>query len=1054
MNNIQLISASAGSGKTFFLMEEIAKRIQGEGCDVVAPEAIMATTFTNKAAAELKERIRMKLLGKGCAEEAQRIYDGLIGTVNSICAQLLKEYAFEAGLSPAVDILPEEDAKRIFQMATKDAIEKFSPTLELVAKRLGLMGYGSGFSKQDDWRDFVQRIVELARSNGMQLNDLDRSAQNSWQSLNTLLGTAHAESMNGEDERLKEALIKAVALLESGTPCKKPTIPIIRDIHQKMMKGWELSWADWVTIENIAFNQKDDEIRSLWGPWESDDVATKARHLKHPRFRSDMKAMIEGVFACAAEALSEYAGYKKKQGLMDFVDQEVLVLDMTTHNRSFQNSMRERLQLLMVDEFQDTSPIQLALFLKLSELAKDVIWVGDQKQSIYGFRGADPALMDAVATQIESLNPEDAKKNILKHSWRSKELLVDFCNDIFATAFAHQLDRSKVCLSIPEARKESGAGGWLEDWLIDGQNATTRSGSMVAGIKALIQEKDIQPGDIAVLCRSNEECSELSAALNQAGVRASIAQGELLATQECVLAVAALRYMTDSSDSVAMAEIVCYADHHSQHQGWMKQLLESPNATKEAWKLDPIMQSLDEARGRLMFLTPLESLELAMRCVGMDRMAHAWGETDQRLSNLDQLREACVRYQDRCKSRRGAATVSGFLTWLYEVRKELMQAEGHGSDTVNILTYHKSKGLEWPVVIMASLQKPSKSRLFGASVQEAELFQADDPLQGRGIRFWPWPYGTKRSVEAISLCLDDSEIAVKAKKQALSESQRLLYVGMTRARDGLVLARQVKSNKAKQDWLDELVEDATGNMILDYDEHAFLIQQGTQEAKVYDAQTRHLASDDSAQAQAPSKARYMLPNLEISAVYPPATFAPSGVGWGDLHEDDVEAQIKTRLGDRLNLCSNPKMADFGNAMHGFFGADDVSRDQDSRLSMAENLLKNWGVAGAIRAADMLEASDRLTAWIQSHYPDANMMREWPISMKLSNQQETQGWIDTLLELPDGYVIIDHKSYPGTETGAKAKSYAPQLQVYKQAVELATGKPVLEMLIHMPLAGEV
>jgi len=73
---------------------------------------------------------------------------------------------------------------------------------------------------------------------------------------------------------------------------------------------------------------------------------------------------------------------------------------------------------------------------------------------------------------------------------------------------------------------------------------------------------------------------------------------------------------------------------------------------------------------------------------------------------------------------------------------------------------------------------------------------------------------------------------------------------------------------------------------------------------------------------------------------------------------------------------------------------------------------------------------------------------------LENNQRMQGWLDMLLELPEGYVVIDHKSYPGGNAAEHAKQYAPQLAVYKKAVELATGKPVLKTLIHMPLVGEV
>ncbi|MDX8396923.1 MAG: UvrD-helicase domain-containing protein, partial [Mariprofundaceae bacterium] len=1006
-----------------------------------------------KAAAELKERIRMRLLDEGKSDEAQRIYDGLIGTVNSICSRLLKEYAFEAGLSPAVDVLLEEDAKRIFNMASASAIDDSGKTLEPIARRLGLMGYGSKFAKEADWRDFVRDIVNFARSNAMSAKDLKTSANQSWSSLEALLGKEHGKKMgSGADARLKDAVNQAVDLIEIGEKVNKPAAATLQKIHQKLSRGWELTWADWLAIESIDIGKRgSDLVKGLWGPWASDQQEN-SEHLKHPRFRSDMKQMIKGVFDCAGHALEQYAQYKREQGLMDFVDQEALVLDMATNNPSFQASIKERVKLLMVDEFQDTSPIQLALFLKFSELAEDVVWVGDQKQSIYGFRGADPVLMDAVATEIEKQAATASSDNVLKDSWRSKEELVSFCNEIFAPVF-HQMGEDKVRLNIPEQRKESAKDGWLENWVMEGSNVEKRSNALVSGIDTLITERKVKAGDIAILCRSNNECENISASLNAIGIRASIAQGDLLATNECTLALAALRYMADQRDSIAMAEIVCFSRKHSGHQDWMKNLLNDAEATQANWREDPLMVGLTQAGKKGVYLTPLESLELAMASVDMERTAHAWGNVSQRLSNLDQLRAACIAYQDRCKSRRSSATVTGFLTWLSS-EAELKQAESSGENTVNVLTYHKSKGLEWPVVVMTSLNKGSQSRLFGVSVSEAESFEAEKPLNGRSIRFWPWPYGTKKKGDALDACLADSAIAEAAINNAQLESQRVLYVGMTRARDGLILVQEKAKKDISNKWLDELT-DKDKQPILNFAEGEMSIIANGEDAKVFKATTRELMppSDDAQATSLTDESRY-LPKVAETKEYPAATKAPSSAGWNDdLSEEDVTVSSVAILGERLKLNGKPEMADFGNAMHGFLGAD-LGKDESARLNHADDLLMSWNVVGKINAEDMLTASDRLQLFLSDTYPNAKVLPEWPMAMVLENNQRMQGWLDMLLELPEGYVVIDHKSYPGGNAAEHAKQYAPQLAVYKKAVELATGKPVLKTLIHMPLVGEV
>ena len=122
MNTIKLIKASAGSGKTFHLMGRLSECIASG----TKPEGLLATTFTVKAAAELQSRIRQKLLEGTNPELASRVFDGLIGTVNGVCGKLLSEYAIEAGLSPALDVLPDENADAIFSAATSVVMDQYA----------------------------------------------------------------------------------------------------------------------------------------------------------------------------------------------------------------------------------------------------------------------------------------------------------------------------------------------------------------------------------------------------------------------------------------------------------------------------------------------------------------------------------------------------------------------------------------------------------------------------------------------------------------------------------------------------------------------------------------------------------------------------------------------------------------------------------------------------------------------------------------------------------------------------------------------------------------
>ena len=367
MNNIELINASAGSGKTYSLTKRVLDAIsQG-----VAPEGIMATTFTNRAAGDLQERIRVQLISAGRGEESGRIRDGFIGTVNSICGQLLKEYALEAGLSPGVEIMADEDRGNIFRISIDRVIEAAAPEMEPAARRLELTGGGGKFQQSQDWRDGVALIVNFARSNQISPAQLGDFARISWEGLASILGKPVDLDL---DNDLREALKVAVAgfstmAITSDTAQKR--VDLVTGCATKMDAG-DLLWSDWCRLAKIKPPKKEQE-------WLEPVTLIAGQVLKHPGLHKDLEQIIKGTFACGVDALEEYNQYKREHGLMDFVDQEALVLDIAQHNQPFKDSMKDRINLLMVDEFQDTSPIQLALFLALNQLAGRSVWVGDPK---------------------------------------------------------------------------------------------------------------------------------------------------------------------------------------------------------------------------------------------------------------------------------------------------------------------------------------------------------------------------------------------------------------------------------------------------------------------------------------------------------------------------------------------------------------------------------------------------------------------------------------------------------------------------------------------------
>ena len=180
-NSVGVVTASAGTGKTYDLTSRIEAEIQGGG----APERILASTFTVKAAGELRERTRERLIAKGEAESAIRLLGARIGTVNSVCGGLVGEFAFGQGLSPVVDVISEGSAKRILLQSADVAIGEHASELESLARAFG---YDEAY-RDKDWRDDVSKVVELARANNIGPEALQASKRRSIDSFAKLLST-------------------------------------------------------------------------------------------------------------------------------------------------------------------------------------------------------------------------------------------------------------------------------------------------------------------------------------------------------------------------------------------------------------------------------------------------------------------------------------------------------------------------------------------------------------------------------------------------------------------------------------------------------------------------------------------------------------------------------------------------------------------------------------------------------------------------------------------------------------------------------------------------
>ena len=347
--NIKIISAGAGSGKTYRLTQEMV-RLMREG---VRASGIIATTFTKKAAAELQERVRVKLLSEGLNEQAEDLTNALVGTVHSLGVKLLQRFAYEAGISPEVAIIAEEDQQILFNQSlatvlTDERVEKMT----LLCDRLGLSS-----NEYFDWRREVRQITEVARANDFSREVLERSRERSFESFRVFLGEPAKKSAEAFNAELSQMLKSSIERLESNADETQVTKNVVKDLvelERDLRLRGELSWRNWAKISKLKPGAK-----------SKDDVAELLEfakvHEQHPQFQQDIQAFINQVFELALAALDEFAAYKKQRGLIDYTDMEALIMDLL-RDEQVQTVLRNELDLLLVDEFQDTSPMQLEIF--------------------------------------------------------------------------------------------------------------------------------------------------------------------------------------------------------------------------------------------------------------------------------------------------------------------------------------------------------------------------------------------------------------------------------------------------------------------------------------------------------------------------------------------------------------------------------------------------------------------------------------------------------------------------------------------------------------------
>lgn len=1054
MSDIRVIAAGAGTGKTHRLAQELVDALVDPNvavADRIEPEGVVAVTYTRAAAAELEARVRQALVEEGHVTLAQRLVLARIGTVHSVCARLVEENAFSLGMPPEIGTIDERAAAALFDDALQSVItDDERVMLDALEQRC----------RGVPFEVLCRTVVDRARANDLDKAALEKSRINSKQALLLNLPPPGDGAAIERDLRtaLDEALTRFSLSPHSAAQARDEHARLSR-ARDLLVRGEPVSWSDWLGLEE--------------GRVRNQAMA----HTAHPQLGQDLLQLIDLVFSTSLRAMDRFAEEKRQQGVVDFIDQEKLALSLLNDEidphalGGARGRIAQSVQLLLVDEFQDTSPLQMALFHSLSQVARRTVVVGDAKQTIFGFRDASPEL-------FEQFTLNASRTDRLSVSHRSRKGLVDAVSAVFGKAFAKNgLDEKDVVLTAKggvgsgDDDDDTLLGVHVERWWEEPQgnelgSAADRRGEedlASAGVAEILSSRDVpvraspSPGvrpaqakDIAILCRTNAACRQMAQALAKRGVPVLLRSRGLGETFEARVVAAALALWQDSRDSLAAAALVrMLADVEDE-------LLPVVIAAErgKAFADHPLVTAVVEAAVADRKAGVVAAFDRVVEVLRLRDELPRFGDAAQRLADLAALRALCVRFVDEAVARGQGPTVAGLVARLEQLRglreddddKDDERGDVAGKDAVSVLTWHKSKGREWPIVVLTGLWRGGWVNPFDTAIEtEVALPSLDRPLFGRSLRLWPSPYGSGAKGSLYRHLMASSPQVQKLKHNASKEDLRLLYVGFTRAKDRIVVVGDSAIwGKGMMETLAPdkraLCCDPRGAIGVANWAGADVLVEVRAPARLATTKmtTTELALPLAKTTTTTKTARAPM------FVQPSAQEGTGVAGWRRRLGAAIttDAPIKDELVDLNHV---------GQCVHAFLAVDAFAAADDDagRFATAARLRKSFQVEHLLSTAKVIEMGRRLWRSLDE-LPGHVRRTEVPLLQRLPDGSVVRGFIDLLVEHDGAFIVVDHKNTFDSDVAG----YAGQLRAYASAVGEASGKPVKGTWIHLPLLGEV
>ncbi len=821
-----LVSAAAGSGKTKVLVDRLLSYLT-DPVDPADLDEFLIITYTKAAAGELRGKITEKLSQRISQEpennhlqkQMQRLFLTKISTVHGFCGDILREYAYRLDIPGDFRVADENECNEMRELVLTqllDDVYQSSQGDEAFRTFVDTQGVG-----RDDRLvpELICQVYDSARCHMDPEHWLDNCLKN----MDIQAMTDASQTVWGKYliDDLMEYLDLQIFAMEQCVKIADPDAQkVLENLNQTLAQLNSLRGCE--TWDQIL-EQKEINYGTLRFPKKYPDLdgaerikaardgckkglAKKLRSFSDPSQRVlqdlEMTALgAEGLVNLVREFGKRYSAMKRSRRVLDFSDLEHKTLDLLLGKlRGSPTAAAEevgaRFREIMVDEYQDSNEVQDAIFEALTRKRKNCFMVGDVKQSIYQFRLADPRIFLEKYNAYgpaEEADPGQGRKVLLSHNFRSGGEVIEAVNSVFTQCMSpevgdlayteaeclregipHESLEGAVELHAIQVKEES----YKEEAAFVAERIASmlREGALVRGKESL---RPVAPEDIVILLRSpGSTGGEFRRALEARGIRCSTGGTKnLLETEEIGTIRSILQIILNPKQDIPLisalaspafgftADDLASLRSQSRHGSFYDALVKWDH-----WKGREFLEMLNTLRVEAGRRTVPQLLERLLWLTRMDSVYGAMENGKERIANLQAFYMLASEYELS-----GTRDLGQFLEYLDTMENKGLQSVPSGtSSAVTIMSIHKSKGLEFPVVFLCGLAKRFNQEDLRANIlchQELGLGLSVADSETR-IRY---PSLAKRA------------ISVRKASESVSEEMRVLYVAMTRARDRLIM---------------------------------------------------------------------------------------------------------------------------------------------------------------------------------------------------------------------------------------------------------------------------